>query len=134
MRVHRHADATDRRSPDLAYTSWPLWSYAHSDVTHSTNKTKVMNRDPAVIDVQAEIAHWQARDAQDRHGIGKLSELSPVVKIACDIYLQSPRSSEPERLRLFWQRIEQHFASASAQERYEQLASECWRRLSQGAA
>lgn len=88
-----------------------------------------MNRDPAVIDVQAEIAHWQARHAQGGLGIGKFSELSPVVKMACDIYLQTPHSSEPERLRLFRHRIEHHFISSSTQENYEQLAADCWQRL-----
>lgn len=93
-----------------------------------------MNRDPAVIDVQAEIAHWQACHTHAHHDTGKSSELAPVVKIACDIYLQAPHSSEPERLRLFRQRIEHHFFfSASVQQSYEQLASDCWRRLSQGA-
>ena len=99
------------------------------------NEAKVMNRDPAVIDVQAEIAHWQARHAHDCHGISKFSELSPVVKIACDIYLQTPHSSEQERLRLFRQRVEHRFVfSGSTHESYEQLASDCWQRLSQGAA
>ncbi|GHH54906.1 MULTISPECIES: hypothetical protein [Gammaproteobacteria] len=93
-----------------------------------------MNRDPAVIDVQAEIAHWQSRHAEGNLGIGKFSELSPVVKMACDIYLQAPHSSEVERLRLFRRRIEHHFISSSTQENYEQLATDCWQRLSRRSA
>lgn len=93
-----------------------------------------MHRDPSVIDVQAEIAHWQARHAQGNLGIGKFSELSPIVKMACDIYLQAPHSDEPERLKLFRRRIEHHFISSSAQENYEQLATDCWQRLSRYSA
>ncbi|MEA9558341.1 hypothetical protein VC273_21335 [Xanthomonas nasturtii] len=88
-----------------------------------------MSRDPSVIDVQAEIAHWQARHAQGNLGAGKFSELSPVVKMACDIYLQAPRSSDQERLRLFRDRLEHHFISSSTQSNYEQLATDCWQRL-----
>lgn len=93
-----------------------------------------MNRDPSVIDVQAEIAHWQGRHAQGALGIGKFSELSPVVKMACDIYLQSPHASENERLAMFRRRIEHHFISSSTQENYEQLASDCWQRLGRRAS
>jgi hypothetical protein len=93
-----------------------------------------MNRDPLVVDVQAEIAHWQARHAQGNLGIGKFSELSPVVKMACDVYLQAPHSSDQERLAMFRRRIEHHFISSSTQEHYEQLATGCWERLSRRAS
>lgn len=93
-----------------------------------------MHRDPAVIDVQAEIAHWQSRHAQGNLGIGKFSELSPVVKMACDIYLQAPHSSDSERLRLFRRRIEHHFIASGTQEHYERLAADCWQRLERCSA
>lgn len=88
-----------------------------------------MNRDPLVVDVQAEVAHWQSRHAQGGLGIGKFSELSPVVKMACDIYLQAPYSSEEERLAMFRRRIEHHFIASGTQDTYERLASNCWQRL-----
>ena len=91
-----------------------------------------MNRDPSVIDVQAEIAHWQACHARGSLGIGKFSELSPVVKMACDIYLKTPHAHESERLRMFRHRIERHFISSRTQESYEQLAANCWQRLGEG--
>lgn len=88
-----------------------------------------MNRDPAVIDVQAELAHWQTRQAEGGTGIDKFSELATVVKMACDIYLQAPHSSESERLLLFRHRSEQHFLCSGIQQHYESLARACWRRL-----
>ncbi len=88
-----------------------------------------MSRDPSVIDVQAEIAHWQARHAQGSLSSGRYSDLSPVVKMACDIYLKAPRSSEQERLHLFRHRMEHRFFSSGTQSGYEQLAADCWQRL-----
>jgi len=91
-----------------------------------------MSRDPSAIDVQAEIAHWRARHAQGVLGAGKFSALSPVVKMACDIYLQAPRAGHQERLSLLRDRLEHHFISSNTQSNYEQLATDCWQRLGTG--
>ncbi len=88
-----------------------------------------MSRDPSVIDVQAEIAHWQAHHAQEQMGVGKLSVLSPVVKLACDVYLQAPRSSQAQRLDMFRDRLQTHFLPPGSQPALERLAADCWRRL-----
>jgi len=88
-----------------------------------------MNRDPSVIDVQAEIAHWQERHAHEQLGVGKFSVLSPVVKLACDIYLQAPRSSQAQRLDMFRDRLQTHFLPPGSQPDLERLATDCWRRL-----
>jgi hypothetical protein len=89
-----------------------------------------MSRDPSVIDVQAEIAHWQQRHASEQMGISKFSVLSPVVKLACDIYLQAPRSSQEQRLDMFRDRLQTHFLPPGSQPHLERLATDCWRRLS----
>ncbi|HBK45142.1 MAG TPA: hypothetical protein DDZ67_01645 [Xanthomonadaceae bacterium] len=88
-----------------------------------------MNRDPSVIDVQAEVAHWQAQHSKGTLGTGKFSELSPVIKLACDVYLQAPHSTEAQRLGLFRDRLQHQFISSGTQSNYEQLAAQCWRRL-----
>lgn len=88
-----------------------------------------MNRDPSVIDVQAEIAHWQERNAHEELGVSKFSVLSPVVKLACDIYLQAPRSSQEQRLDMFRDRLQTHILPPGSQPQLEQLATDCWRRL-----
>jgi len=88
-----------------------------------------MNRDPSVIDVQAEIAHWQERNAHEELGVSKFSVLSPVVKLACDIYLQAPRSTQEQRLDMFRDRLQTHILPPGSQPQLEQLAADCWRRL-----
>ncbi len=88
-----------------------------------------MSRDPSVIDVQAEIAHWQARHAQGALGTGRFSRLSPVVKLACDVYLKAPQASEAQRMEMFRDRLEHHIVPSGTQVEFERLAADCWRRL-----
>lgn len=88
-----------------------------------------MSKDPAVIDVQAEIAHWQSEHARGLLGKGRFSQLSPVVKLACDIYLKAPAASDQQRLEMFRDRLEHHFIPSTTQLDFERLATDCWRRL-----